>query len=68
MKNAKELMARLGCRLEQDSLTEAEFRSAVAEVLAATTDGLSGANYLILSQEIRDLEHAWQDSWERTAN
>jgi hypothetical protein len=52
----------------QDRLTDAEFTMALAEVLAATSDGLSGADALMMSQEIRELEQAWRESIKRPVN
>lgn len=52
----------------QDRLTDAEFTMALAEVLAATADGLSGADALMMSQEIRELEQAWRESIKRPVN
>ena len=68
MPNAHELIARLRSRLSQDGMTETEFSIAVTEILAATSEELSGADALIMSREIRDLEHAWRDSWQLPAD
>lgn len=65
---AKSLIAQLRSRLMHDRLTDAEFTTALAEVLAATTDGLSGADALILSHEVRGLEQAWRESTKRSVN
>ena len=68
MKNASPLIAQLRSRLAQDRLTDAEFTLALAEILAATSDRLSGADALIMSQEIRELEQAWRNSAQRPVN
>ena len=68
MKNAKSLIAQLRSRLMQDRLTDAEFTMALAEVLAATADRLSGADALMISHEIRELEQAWRESIKRPIN
>jgi len=68
MKNAKALMGRLRSRLAQDRLTDAEFTMALAEVLAATTERLSGADSLLLSHEMRELEQKWRNSMHRPVN
>ncbi|MGQ3300624.1 hypothetical protein [Reyranella sp.] len=49
-------------------MAEAEFTMALAEILAATTERLSGADCLLLSQEIRELEQAWRESSRRPVN
>ena len=68
MRNAAELVARLRGRLSEDTLPEKDFTLAVAEILAATSEGLSGADALIMSREIHDLERAWKASNERPFN
>lgn len=68
MKNIRSPIAQLRSRLMQDRLTDAEFTMALAEVLAATSDGLSGADALMMSQEIRELEQAWRESIKRPVN
>lgn len=68
MKDARKLIAQLRTRLSQDRLTEAEFTRALAEVLAATSERLSGADSLFLSHEIRELEKKWQNSIQRPVN
>jgi hypothetical protein len=68
MKNSKVLIARLRQRLSQDKITETEFTIALAEILAATTDRLSGADAMLMSQEIHQLEQAWRDSRHRPVN
>lgn len=68
MKNASSLLAQLRRRLTQDRLTDAEFTVALAEVLTSLTDKLSGADALILSQEVRELEQLWRESIERPVN
>ena len=68
MRNAAELVARLRGRLSEDKLSERDFTLALAEILAATTIDLSGADALMMSQEIRDLEQAWRASNERPLN
>lgn len=68
MKNARSLLAQLRCRLTQDRLSDAEFTIALAEVLTSLTDTLSGADALILSQEVRELEQAWRESIKRPVN
>ena len=68
MKNVRSPIAQLRSRLMQDRLTDAEFTMALAEVLAATADGLSGADALMMSQEIRELEQAWRESIKRPVN
>lgn len=68
MRKATALMARLRSRLAQDRLTDVEFTQALAEILAATSEGLSDADALILSHEIRNLQKAWRESCKRPAN
>lgn len=65
MKDARKLIAQLRTRLSQDRLTEAEFTRALAEVLAATSERLGGADSLFLSHEIRELEQEWRNSIQR---
>lgn len=65
MKNSRSLIAQLRVRLAQGKLTDAEFTVALAEILAATTDRLSGADSLVISKEIRELERAWRESVEQ---
>lgn len=67
MRKCTALMARLRSRLAQDRLTGSEFTQAMAEILAATTDGLSDTGALMVSRELRDLEQAWRDSCNRSA-
>jgi len=68
MKNAAALMARLRSRLALDRLTDTEFTQSLAEILAATSERLSGADSLSLSREIRELEQEWQNSLKRPVN
>lgn len=68
MKKSKALIAGLRNRLSHDRMTETEFTIALAEILAATTDRLNGADALLMSQEIRELEQAWRDSSQRPVN
>jgi hypothetical protein len=68
MQNANELTRQLRARLSHDGLTEAEFTQAVAEILAASTDALSGADALFLSHEIRELEQEWRNSLQSPLN
>lgn len=68
MKTSTALMARLRSRLARDRLTDGEFTQALAEVLAATSEGLSDADALMMSHEIRELEQAWRDSCKRPPN
>ncbi|OYY36820.1 MAG: hypothetical protein B7Y08_24500 [Rhodospirillales bacterium 24-66-33] len=68
MKDARKLIAQLRTRLSQDRLTEAGFTRALAEVLAATSERLSGADSLLLSHEIRELEQEWRNSIQRPVN
>jgi hypothetical protein len=65
MKHSRSLIAQLRVRLAQGKLTDAEFTVALAEILAATTDRLSGADSLVISKEIRELERAWRESVEQ---
>ena len=59
------LIDHLLARLNKGCMTEAEFTSAVAEILAATSEHLSGHDSLLLSQQIRELQQAWQASNKR---
>lgn len=68
MRYARALIAQLRTRLSQDRMAEAEFTMALAKILAATTERLSGADCLLLSQEIRELEQAWRESSRRPVN
>ena len=68
MRDAKELIARLRGRLSQDKMSEAEFTAAVAEILAASSDKLSGADALLLSHALRELHKEWRDSLRRPLN
>lgn len=61
MKTATTPMSALRSRLSQDRLTEAEFNQAVAEVLGATSEGLSPADCLLLSHQIREMEREWRN-------
>lgn len=68
MKNANELIARLRVRLSPDGMSEAEFTTAVAEILTTSTDRISGADALFLSHKIRELAQEWLNSLRRPAN
>jgi hypothetical protein len=68
MKNVNELVAQLRTRLSQDRLTDAEFTEALADILSATTDKLSGGDALLLSHDIRELEQEWRNSLKRPVN
>jgi 5-carboxymethyl-2-hydroxymuconate isomerase len=68
MKNANEMIGRLRARLSRDRLTDAEFTEALAEILSASTDKLSGADALLLSHEIRELSSEWRISLQRPVN
>lgn len=61
MKNAATPILVLRSRLSHGRLTEAEFNQAVAEVLGATSEGLSPADCLLLSHQIRELEREWRE-------
>jgi hypothetical protein len=65
MRNANELIARLRSRLSQDRISETEFTTVVAEILAASADGLSAADALVLSHALRELEKEWRNSLTR---
>jgi len=60
MTNVRMLIDQLHARLNQSCMTEAEFTSAVADILAATSEHLSGPDSLLLSQQLRELQQAWQ--------
>lgn len=49
-------------------MSDAEFTAAVAEVLTASTDNLSGADALFLSHALRELDKEWRDSLKRPLN
>ncbi len=68
MKTTPALIARLRSRLAQDRLTDGEFTQAVAEILAATDKGLSGADALVLSHAMRALDKEWRESLQRSPN
>lgn len=68
MKNANKLIAQLRARLSQDRMSDDEFTAAVAEVLTASTDNLSGADALFLSHALRELDKEWRDSLKRPLN
>lgn len=68
MRKANELIGQLRARLSQDRLTDAEFTQALAEILSASTDGLSDADALVLSHEIRELSNEWRMSLQRPVN
>ena len=68
MGNANELTRQLRARLSNDRLTEAALTQAVAEILAASTDELSGADALFLSHEILELEQEWRNSLQSPLN
>lgn len=68
MRNARALIERLRSRLSQDRVTEAELTVALAEILAATPEGLSGPDSLLVAQEIRELKQAWRESTQRPTN
>jgi len=60
IKKVRMLIDQLYTRLNQDRMTESEFTSAVADILAATSEHLSGPDSLLLSQQLRELQQAWQ--------
>jgi hypothetical protein len=68
MRNANELITRLRSRLSQNRMSEADFTAAVAEILAASSDKLSGADVLLLSHALRQLEKEWRESPQRPLN
>lgn len=49
-------------------MSEAEFTTAVAEILTTSTDRISGADALFLSHKIRELAQEWLNSLRRPAN
>ena len=65
MTNVRMSIDQLRARLNQNLMTEAEFTSAVADILAATSENLSGPDSLLLSQQLRELQQAWQASDKR---
>ena len=68
MRKAIELITRLRTHLSQDRMSDAEYTAAVAEILAASTDKLSGADALFLSHVLRELDKEWRDSLQRPLN
>ena len=66
--NRHELIARLSNRLSRDRMSESDFTAAVAEILAASSDKLSGADALFLSHALRELDKEWRDSLQSPAN
>ncbi len=68
MQNANELIARLRARLSQDRMSDAEYTAAVAAILAASTEELSGADAILLSHALRELDKEWRDSLQRPLN
>jgi uncharacterized protein with von Willebrand factor type A (vWA) domain len=68
MENTTALIACLRSRLSQDLLSDAEFIEALAEILASTSKGLSGADILMISYELRELEQIWRDNHNGLAN
>lgn len=68
MRNSRKLIDLLHARLAQDRLSEAEFAVSVAEIVAASPEGIGAGDGLLLSQEIRELEKEWRQSLQRPTN
>lgn len=68
MSNSQNLIDRLRILLAQDRVSEAEFSVAVAEIVAASPEGIGASESLMLSQEIRQLEKEWLESCHRPSN
>jgi len=62
MKRATSLIGHLKARLAHERLSEAEFTTAAAEIIAAIPDDLPAGDGLQISHELRELTRRWEES------